>query len=54
MEMTRVPAPKNLVVKLDFFGPFKAHNTAEFVLDPQGDSTDVTWAMYGTTPCPRR
>ena len=30
--------------------PFEAHNTAEFTLVPQGDSTTVTWAMYGPSP----
>ena len=40
--------PASLVkIKLDFFKPFEAHNTAEFSLHTQGDSTEVTWAMYG-------
>jgi hypothetical protein len=30
--------------------PFEAHNTAEFLLVPAGDSTMVTWAMYGSSP----
>ena len=29
------------------FRSFEAHNTAEFSLTPQGDNTNVTWAMYG-------
>jgi len=37
-------------IKLDFFKPFKANNFAEFILVPQGDSTHVTWAMYGPQP----
>jgi uncharacterized protein YndB with AHSA1/START domain len=36
-----------IVIKLDFLAPFEAHNTAEFTLQAQGDSTQVTWAMYG-------
>lgn len=36
-----------IVIKLDFLSPFEAHNTAEFILQPQGESTKVTWAMYG-------
>jgi uncharacterized protein YndB with AHSA1/START domain len=39
--------PQKVTVKLDFLKPFEAHNTAEFVLEPQGDSTKVTWAMFG-------
>jgi uncharacterized protein YndB with AHSA1/START domain len=41
-----VPVSK-VTMKLDFFKPFEAHNTAEFVLKPVGASTDVTWAMFG-------
>jgi uncharacterized protein YndB with AHSA1/START domain len=39
--------PQTVTIKLDFLAPFEAHNTAEFVLQPQGDSTQLTWAMYG-------
>jgi hypothetical protein len=47
MEITETAAPSKVVIKLDFFSPFEAHNTAEFTLAPQGDSTNVTWSMYG-------
>jgi uncharacterized protein YndB with AHSA1/START domain len=47
MEITHVDTPSKVMIKLDFFAPFEAHNTAEFSLTPQGDSTNVTWAMYG-------
>lgn len=40
----------NVTIKLDFFKPFEAHNTAEFTLAPQGETTRVTWAMRGPTP----
>jgi uncharacterized protein YndB with AHSA1/START domain len=43
-------APHAIVIKLDFFSPFEAHNTAEFTLAPQGDSTIVTWLMHGPAP----
>lgn len=49
MEITD-SAPSKIVIKLDFFKPFEAHNTAEFTLVTQGDSTQVTWAMYGPSP----
>lgn len=39
-----------ILIKLDFFRPFEAHNMAEFTLQPQGDATEVTWAMYGPNP----
>jgi len=38
------------VIKLDFITPFEAHNIAEFTARPQGDNTNVTWAMYGPSP----
>jgi len=43
-------APTRIVIKLDFFTPFEAHNTAEFTMLPQGDTTHVTWLMQGPTP----
>ncbi|WP_421994910.1 SRPBCC family protein [Reyranella sp.] len=42
--------PDKVVIKLDFEKPFEAHNTAEFLLRPQGDATSVTWAIYGPSP----
>lgn len=47
MEITESTPSSRIVIKLDFLSPFEAHNTAEFTLQPQGDSTQVTWAMYG-------
>lgn len=43
---TATPASK-VLIDMHFIAPFEAHNTAEFTLEPQGDSTKVTWAMYG-------
>ncbi|MGH6639933.1 MAG: SRPBCC family protein [Polaromonas sp.] len=43
------PASK-VAIQLDFIKPFEARNTAEFTLQAQGDSTSVTWAMYGPSP----
>lgn len=50
MEITDASAPRKVTIKLDFLKPFEAHNTAEFTLEPQGASTDVTWSMYGPSP----
>ena len=47
MEITDVSPPNRVTIKLDFLRPFEGHNTAEFTLDGRGDSTIVTWAMYG-------
>jgi uncharacterized protein YndB with AHSA1/START domain len=50
MEITDTTAPTKIVIKLDFFKPFEAHNTAEFTMLPQDGATHVTWLMHG--PCP--
>jgi carbon monoxide dehydrogenase subunit G len=50
MEITDVSAPNKVMVKLDFMRPFVAHNTAEFTLNPSGESTEVTWSMSGARP----
>jgi uncharacterized protein YndB with AHSA1/START domain len=47
MEIIEATPTSRVVIKLDFLAPFEAHNTAEFVLVPQGDATTVTWAMFG-------
>lgn len=50
MQITDTAAPSKLTLRLDFLEPFEAHNTVDFTLQPQGDATEVTWAMHG--PCP--
>jgi hypothetical protein len=50
MEITDSSPSSRVMIKLDFFRPFEAHNTAEFTLQAQGDSTNVTWAMEGQSP----
>jgi hypothetical protein len=34
-------------IKLDFVSPFASHNRTNFVLQPQGMTTRVTWTMDG-------
>jgi uncharacterized protein YndB with AHSA1/START domain len=50
MEIVDVSPPSKVTIKLDFLKPMEGHNIAEFALDPQGDSTNVTWAMHGPAP----
>jgi uncharacterized protein YndB with AHSA1/START domain len=47
MEITEAAPPSRVTIRLDFLKPFAAQNFAEFTLRPQGEATDVTWAMYG-------
>ncbi len=50
MEITDATGPTSVTVKLDFMKPFETHNTARFTLVPAGESTDVTWSMFGSSP----
>lgn len=50
MEITRSEAPTHLTIDLSFLRPFKAENVAAFDLEPQGASTEVSWAIYGPLP----
>jgi hypothetical protein len=50
MEITELAAGRHLKIKLDFIKPFEGHNGAEFTLKPQGQSTELTWAMFGPSP----
>ena len=50
MEILEESPPSKMLIKLDFFKPFEAHNTTTFTLDRQGDSTTVKWAMDGKQP----
>ncbi|TKW80407.1 MAG: polyketide cyclase [Bradyrhizobium icense] len=47
MEILEANGPSKLAIKLDFFKPFEAHNTAEFTMLPQGNATNVHWVMHG-------
>jgi carbon monoxide dehydrogenase subunit G len=47
MEIIEASPSDKVLIKLDFIKPFEAHNNAEFTLEPKGDSTLVTWAIYG-------
>ncbi|MGH8804491.1 MAG: SRPBCC family protein [Polaromonas sp.] len=50
MEILEASPASKVAIQLDFIKPFEARNTAEFTLQAQGDSTSVTWAMYGPSP----
>jgi len=40
--------PSDLIrVKLEFYKPFAATNTAEFSFVPEGNQTRVTWSIFG-------
>jgi len=50
MEITSARPSSVIIIQLDFIKPFEAHNIAEFTLTPQGQNTELTWAMHGPSP----
>jgi uncharacterized protein YndB with AHSA1/START domain len=54
MEITDASPPSQVTIKLDFVKPFESRNTVNFTLRPQGESTNVTWAMQGPILISRR
>lgn len=50
MEILRSTPPSQVDIQLDFIKPFEGHNSTVFTLQPQGDSTRVTWVMEGPAP----
>lgn len=50
MEITESSPPSRVIIRMDFIKPFAAQNTVEFTLNPEGDSTRVTQAIFGPRP----
>ncbi len=50
MTIAESTAPSRVVIQLDFFVPFEAHNMGDLTLQAQSNGTLVTWAMYGPSP----
>lgn len=47
MEIAESSPSSKIIIKLDFLEPMEGHNTAEFTLRPEGETTNVTWEMHG-------
>jgi hypothetical protein len=50
MEIAESSPSSRVTIKLDFIEPFEGHNIVDFALEPQGDSTNVTWTIQGPMP----
>lgn len=50
MTITQVDAPRRVTIRLNFVEPFRATNEVDFRLEPQGETTRVTWDMRGPAP----
>lgn len=42
--------PSQITIALKFLRPFECHNTVDFLLEPAGDATNVTWRLSGPSP----
>ena len=47
MEITDAKSDSEIQIALEFLKPFKASNTTLFKLTPEGEGTNVSWAMTG-------
>ena len=50
MEILEATTSSKVLIKLDFYKPFEAHNMAEFTLVQHGETTTVTHAMFDPSP----
>jgi hypothetical protein len=50
MAISTSTAPSLVSMQLHFIKPFEGRNQADFKLEPQGDSTLVTWNLHGPAP----
>ncbi|MFA6265935.1 MAG: SRPBCC family protein [Pseudolabrys sp.] len=50
MTISDESAPSLVAIKLDFERPMAGSNEVRFTLVPQGNATQVTWAMQGPAP----
>ena len=50
IEIADTTPPSRITMKLDMVKPFQAHNTVDFTIAPEGEATNVTWAMQGAQP----
>jgi hypothetical protein len=42
--------PANIKLNLEMIRPMNANNIVEYTFAPQGNATDMTWAMHGPMP----
>ena len=50
MEIQDSIPSSRVTIRLDFMKPFEAHNMVDFILEPQADTTKVSWNMRGPAP----
>jgi len=48
IEIVDTAPASRVTMTLHMLEPFETRNTVDFILQPRGDTTEVTWAMQGT------
>lgn len=54
VEITGSSSPRQVSMRLRMIEPFEADNHIEFTLAPNGEMTNVNWAMEGGSPYPAK
>lgn len=47
LEIVEAVPPTKVVLTLDMIKPMQGHNIVQYTIRPDGDGSDVTWAMQG-------
>ncbi|MEO8154407.1 MAG: SRPBCC family protein [Rhizobacter sp.] len=50
IEIIQPSGPNRVTMTLDMTAPMACHNIIDFVIEPEGNATVVTWAMHGPNP----
>lgn len=47
LEIVEAEEPDKVVISLDMIRPMQGHNIVEYTIRPEGEGSEVTWAMSG-------
>jgi uncharacterized protein YndB with AHSA1/START domain len=50
VQITESDPPSKILLRLDRSKPFEGHELVDFTLKPEGEATQVTWALHGHNP----
>jgi carbon monoxide dehydrogenase subunit G len=50
LEIVESIPPSKVAIRLDMRKPFEGTNNIEYLVQPKGETTRVTWVMYGKSP----
>lgn len=50
LQIADASAPSKVTMNLEIIRPLECQNIVEFRIEPQGETTNVTWAMHGPMP----